>query len=792
MSWAKKTSTALLALVILLWSPLTCSRTAASPSLASTTSVQAQGLMNHPVILIHGLGGRWERWDESTLWATLRENGYNMDLVVRFRYPLKPDGAEDSCGDVVSIANELDREVNRLSAESQRLGGPADVDIVGHSLGGLITRQYLSQHVDDHKVRKFIEIGTPNLGPEYLTWIPVKVLQVLAKAAHENGLWPSDMCEPTAPAIQQLVPDGQFMATLNSPANSPTDVDYNPIYGQIKIGVERKLFHWTISTENTSIGDGLVSVKSATTIPGIGDLSQKGAPGYHPHGYHCDILRPKLVLSVEQVSPLFYVANIAQLRDLWSEIQDSPCSHSGLMKNDDVRQTALDILDEGFVEQPPAPLSQPPVSASTATALVIDISGSMGDYWQGGVKIDSAKSAASQMVNMMEAESQVGGISHRVSVASFSTDAHLDLNLTEDYNNARETISWLGPWESTNVGAGLTVANEELARADPQSSRFIILLSDGMTNEGLGPDEIIAGPVQDARNAGVCIYTIGFGDSGDIDEDLLRRIAAGSACGEYYYATDAYRLESVYVEIRHRALGELIGSFSGQVAQGQTVQPGEVTVEPGRDQLAATLNWPGSTLNLILTDPAGQQVDESYPGASVFLQTRPVYFIIENPQPGVWQVAVAGTSVPEGITSFNVILSTREAAVPVAPDNSGLILVTMGTLLCVLVIWLVLSARKPSAGVWVLGTHPARFVPVQRGVLSIGRDPGCSLSLADPKVSRTHAEIGRTARGYSIRDLNSTNGTIVNDRKISSEVLADGDEIKVGDTRLRFQGRRTR
>jgi hypothetical protein len=390
----------------------------------------------------------------------------------------------------------------------------------------------------------------------------------------------------------------------------------------------------------------------------------------------------------------------------------------------------------------------------------------------------------------MEAESQVGGISHRVSVASFSTDAYLDLNLTDDYVQARQTISWLGAAGSTNIGAGLTVANDELATADQSSSRFIILLSDGMTNEGLTPDQIIAGPVQGAKNAGTCIYTVGFGDSGDIDEDLLKRIAQESACGKYYYASDAYRLESVYVEIRHRALGELIGSFSGQVAQGETVEPGEVTVEPGRDQLAATLNWPGSSLDLILTDPTGRQVDEGYPDASIFVDARPVYFIIENPRPGAWQVAVVGIDVPEGVTSFNVLLSTREGATPTPTDNSGVILVATAMLLCVLVMGVVYSTRTPPVGVWIVGDHPARFVALRGGSLTIGRDLGCSLVLTDEKVSHTHAEIRRAAEGYVIRDLKSTNGTFVNEKKVRSQVLSEGDEIRVGDTRLRFRGRR--
>lgn len=785
MSWRKKTIIILMVFLILLSCQLSGIERAIGPQPAMTTKTQAQALRkNHPVILIHGLGGRWDRWDDSTIWKTLREDSYNMDLVVRFKYPLKSDGAEDSCGDVAEMARELEREIDRLSAESQRLGGPAEVDIIGHSLGGLITRQYLSAHLNDHKVRKFIEIGTPNLGTWYLEDFPGSLREAVAGTI----LRPLLPCDPRSQAVQQLDRKGPFLSSLNQASKSPGDLDYSTVYGQIKIIVEMKIFFWTVTSREVSIGDSLVPIKSATTIPGVGSLSQRGNPRYHPCDYKCSIPSPKAIVSIDRATPSFSILN---LDALLLEIRRSPCQHSGLVENDEVNRRILEILNEGFVEPPPAPPGvAPTISAATSTALVIDISGSMANFWQGGIKIESARSAATQIVNMMESESQVGGISHEVAVATFSTDAYLDLPLTSDFDEARNTISWLGTVANTNIGAGLTVANEELESADPQSSRFIILLSDGMTNEGLLPDEIISGPVREARDAGACIYTIGFGDQGDIDEDLLRRIARESACGEYYYATDTYRLESVYVEIRHRALGNIVGNFSGYVGQGETDPVGQVTVEPGQDQLAATLNWRGSRLDLIVTDPTGRQVDEGYPGASIFIDARPVYFIIENPKPGVWEVAVAGIDVPEGITDYNVILSTREGVIPPPTDNTGLILVVMAAMVCLVVGFVILTTRQPAAGVVVAGVEPATLVGFRRGLLTIGRGSRNNMPLSDPKVSRNHAQIRRTPQGYMIHDLNTTNGTFVNEEKITSQILRDGDEIRVGDTRLQFRSRR--
>ena len=71
------------------------------------------------------------------------------------------------------------------------------------------------------------------------------------------------------------------------------------------------------------------------------------------------------------------------------------------------------------------------------------------------------------------------------------------------------------------------------------------------------------------------------------------------------------------------------------------------------------------------------------------------------------------------------------------------------------------------------------------GVYLIGR-AGTEVALEDPKVSRKHAEIGLFGPGaYVLRDLASTNGTLLNGRTVTDKVkLKHGDVIQVGDTAL--------
>ncbi|MFC3501029.1 FHA domain-containing protein [Micromonospora krabiensis] len=69
----------------------------------------------------------------------------------------------------------------------------------------------------------------------------------------------------------------------------------------------------------------------------------------------------------------------------------------------------------------------------------------------------------------------------------------------------------------------------------------------------------------------------------------------------------------------------------------------------------------------------------------------------------------------------------------------------------------------------------------------IGRAPTVDVVVHDPHLSRRHAEVWLAPEGASLRDLGSTNGTWLNDRRIVDvEQLADGDVIRLGRTELRF------
>src|SRR5438045_6367700 len=70
----------------------------------------------------------------------------------------------------------------------------------------------------------------------------------------------------------------------------------------------------------------------------------------------------------------------------------------------------------------------------------------------------------------------------------------------------------------------------------------------------------------------------------------------------------------------------------------------------------------------------------------------------------------------------------------------------------------------------------------------IGRvAPLVDLLLTDRMASRLHAVVRRRPSGFTIVDLNSANGTFVNEERITERNLREGDVVRIGRTTLSFQ-----
>lgn len=68
----------------------------------------------------------------------------------------------------------------------------------------------------------------------------------------------------------------------------------------------------------------------------------------------------------------------------------------------------------------------------------------------------------------------------------------------------------------------------------------------------------------------------------------------------------------------------------------------------------------------------------------------------------------------------------------------------------------------------------------EMGELIIGRDPACDFPINEFVISRKHAKISKRWGGIVIRDLESKNGTFINNRRVVEEFLHDGDRVALG------------
>jgi hypothetical protein len=103
------------------------------------------------------------------------------------------------------------------------------------------------------------------------------------------------------------------------------------------------------------------------------------------------------------------------------------------------------------------------------------------------------------------------------------------------------------------------------------------------------------------------------------------------------------------------------------------------------------------------------------------------------------------------------------------------------------------AAGAAAAAAWsaelirIDGERPVTYVLSRR--TRIGRAAGCELQIESGSVSRHHALVVVGPRDTTIEDLNSTNGVLVNGRKVTRHTLCDGDALTIGDIQFRYFAR---
>ena len=85
---------------------------------------------------------------------------------------------------------------------------------------------------------------------------------------------------------------------------------------------------------------------------------------------------------------------------------------------------------------------------------------------------------------------------------------------------------------------------------------------------------------------------------------------------------------------------------------------------------------------------------------------------------------------------------------------------------------------------WILQSAEATFRLPSGAIKTVGRAPRADFILDVALVSRLHCRLSANGDRLEVVDLQSTNGTFVNDKRVATSTLATGDRLRIGRVEL--------
>lgn len=201
-----------------------------------------------------------------------------------------------------------------------------------------------------------------------------------------------------------------------------------------------------------------------------------------------------------------------------------------ILKGED--RPAYLLLTFDVPDQPEEEMADRPVMN---LALVLDRSGSMEDRG----KMEYAKQAAKTIVDMMEPHDTLAIVEYddEINVLWPATPV-------ESPEMIKSQIDTLFARGSTNLTGGMLKGIEEVMGVmHNEAINRVILMSDGLANQGITDPREIARLVREARDKGVSVSDIGLGL--DYNEDLMMQIAENGG-GNYYYVENPSVMERIF------------------------------------------------------------------------------------------------------------------------------------------------------------------------------------------------------------------------------------------------------
>lgn len=274
------------------------------------------------------------------------------------------------------------------------------------------------------------------------------------------------------------------------------------------------------------------------------------------------------------------------------------------------------------------------LSGSVTTALVIDSSNSMA-----GEKMAKAVAAANSYIDASRDWDQIALVGF--AEKAWLLQSCLNLGSGQSRTRLKDRTNTISPQPWTNIGAGLSIAFDQLSHAPKKSRPIVLLLSDGVSNRG-----DLWGAVAKFEKAGWPIYPVAYGL--DADRNALATIAqrTGGTC----FWAETSNIAQVYQKISARSrLGSVLVSYNDSIEQGKTLS---YLVAIAKDLTSAVFScdWQGSRVGLKLIPPSKDEITpqnwQEKAGVRYAESASYSLFVVDHPEPGDWRTEIYGTEVP--------------------------------------------------------------------------------------------------------------------------------------------------
>ncbi len=227
--------------------------------------------------------------------------------------------------------------------------------------------------------------------------------------------------------------------------------------------------------------------------------------------------------------------------------------------------------------------------------LVLDSSGSMS-----GEPMEETKEASKKFITtIFEQDASVG-------IVTYDSSAYKIANFCRNTQFLNNVIDALNPGSSTNIEAGLQEA-EKMLKSSNAKKKLIVLMSDGLPNDGKEGDELIA-YANALKSQGIYIYTLGFfsGMRNDQKSEPQRLMEGIASEGCHFEVDDADSLVYFFSDIAYQIQGQ-------KYIYVKIACPVDVSVEHNGEKLAskgATTNQRADFGTLTFEENPGEHSDD--------------------------------------------------------------------------------------------------------------------------------------------------------------------------------------